>query len=162
MRKKLSLCTLRKRETRSVWCGFQDATTHSLTFILQASFLNKVSICRRLGVKTGAERRPPPGIQAQRPAPAPHARHDRSMARSSLVSRPIFEEKFIVLADASNVQGCHLGCQWPKCIVLLNKVELKVRWRRWQSMLSSRNVSNYNAFGEDKERWRHPKVRSAL
>ena len=30
--------------------------------------------------------------------PAPHARHDRSMARSSLVARPIFREKSIVLA----------------------------------------------------------------
>ena len=45
---------------------------------------------RRLGVKTGAERRPPPGIQAQHLAPAPHAshaRHDRSMARNRLVAR---------------------------------------------------------------------------
>ena len=43
----------------------------------------------RLGVKIGAERRPPPGIQAQHPAPAPHAshaRHDRSMARNRLVA----------------------------------------------------------------------------
>ena len=41
-------------------------------------------------MKTGAERRPPPGIQAQHPAPAPHAshaRHDRSMARNRLVAR---------------------------------------------------------------------------
>ena len=41
-------------------------------------------------MKTGAERRPPPGIQAQLPAPAPHAshaRHDRSMARNRLVSK---------------------------------------------------------------------------
>ena len=30
---------------------------------------------RRLGVENGAERRPPPGIQAQRPAPA-HRTHD--------------------------------------------------------------------------------------
>ena len=37
---------------------------------------------RRLGLETGAVRRPPPGIQAQHPAPAPHARHDRSMARN--------------------------------------------------------------------------------
>ena len=45
---------------------------------------------RRLGVKTGAKRRPPPGIQAQHPAPAPHAshaRHDRSMARNRLAAR---------------------------------------------------------------------------
>ena len=51
----------------------------------QSHFLN-----RRLGVRTGAERRPPPGIQAQHPAPAPHAshaRHDRSMARNRLVAR---------------------------------------------------------------------------
>ena len=37
-----------------------------------------------VGGGNGAERRPPPGIQAQHPAPAPHAshaRHDRSMAR---------------------------------------------------------------------------------
>ena len=41
-------------------------------------------------MKTGAERRPPPGIQAQHPAPAPHAshaRHDRSMARNRLAAR---------------------------------------------------------------------------
>ena len=31
-------------------------------------------------------------------APAPHARHDRSMARSGLVARMIFEEKFPVVA----------------------------------------------------------------
>ena len=30
---------------------------------------------------------PTPGIQAQHPAPAPHARHDRSMARNRLVAR---------------------------------------------------------------------------
>ena len=41
------------------------------------------------GGKTGAERRPPPGIQAH--APTPHARHDRSMARSVSVARPSFE-----------------------------------------------------------------------
>ena len=31
---------------------------------------------------------PRPGIQAQHPAPAPHARHDRSMARNRLAARP--------------------------------------------------------------------------
>ena len=69
---------------------------------------------RRLGVKTGAQRRPPPGIQAQRPAPAPHARHDRSMARSRSVARPIFEKSIPSWeASASNVhslQGCF---PWP-------------------------------------------------
>ena len=43
-----------------------------------------------VGGGNGAERRPPPGIQAQHPAPAPHAshaRHDRSMARNRLAAR---------------------------------------------------------------------------
>ena len=65
---------------------------------------------RKLGVKTGAERRPQPGIQAQRPAPAPHARHDRSMARSRSVARPISRILApLRVAAASNVhwlQGC--------------------------------------------------------
>ena len=46
--------------------------------------LRRTGIISEVGVKDGAERRPPPGIQAQHPAPAPHAshaRHDRSMAR---------------------------------------------------------------------------------
>ena len=41
-------------------------------------------------MENGAERRPPTGIQAQHPAPAPHAshaRHDRSMARNRLAAR---------------------------------------------------------------------------
>ena len=44
-----------------------------------------------VGVGNGAERSLPPGIQAQHPAPAPHAshaRHDRLMARNRLVARP--------------------------------------------------------------------------
>ena len=48
-------------------------------------------IDRRLGSENGAERSPQPGIQAQHPAPAPHAphaRHDRSMARNRLAARP--------------------------------------------------------------------------
>ena len=43
-------------------------------------------------------------------APAPHARHDRSMARSRSVGRPIFEKCFpLAPTPASNVhslQGC--------------------------------------------------------
>ena len=46
----------------------------------------------------------------------------------------------------------HLMCQWPLCIVLLFKAEDVERSRRDDSMLSSRNASNYNAFGEMKER----------
>ena len=59
--------------------------------IFVISYASCMVAYRRLVVKTGAERRPPPGIQAQHPAPAPHAshaRHDRSMARKILVARP--------------------------------------------------------------------------
>ena len=39
------------------------------------------------------------------PAPAPHARHDRSMARSRLVARPILEKSMAMCpTHASNVQ----------------------------------------------------------
>ena len=57
-------------------------------------------------------------------APAPHARHDRSMTRSSFVARVIFEEKS---------GGMVARVQRPRvfisgvCIVLLYKVEDAVR-----------------------------------
>ena len=85
--------------------------------------IHNVYICiyRRLGVLTGAERMPPPGIQAQRPrtrtAPhARHARHDRSMARSSLVARMIFEEMSSV--PAARVQR-------PICLTLFSATLMK-------------------------------------
>ena len=63
-------------------------------------------------MKTGAERRPQPGIQAQRPAPAPHARHDRSMARSRSVAKPIFEKGIAFRATpASNVHSLQGFCR---------------------------------------------------
>ena len=60
--------------------------------------LTLISKNQRLGVKDGSEAGVPrPGIQAQRPEPAPHAshaRHDRSMARDDSGGRveswPIF------------------------------------------------------------------------
>ena len=59
-----------------------------LVFSLDVKFQN---VNRRLGVKDGSEAGVP--NRESKPsahAPAPHARHDRSMARSISVARPIF------------------------------------------------------------------------
>ena len=82
-------------------------------------------------------------------APAPHARHDRSMARSSLVARPILGEMSVLATP--RVQR-PIGIISGVCIVLLLKVESMESPRRGQRMSSSRNASNYNAFGEITER----------
>ena len=69
---------------------FIDATCHcksDLGFLRNRTGSHRVE--SQVG-GNGAERRPPPGIQAQHPAPAPHAshaRHDGSMARSISVAR---------------------------------------------------------------------------
>jgi len=66
-----------------------------------------------VGGENGAERRPPPGNQAQRPAPAPHARHDRSMARNRSVARPISEKSLpLVVPLASNVHWRKISFCW--------------------------------------------------
>ena len=82
-------------------------------------------------------------------APAPHARCDRSMARSSLVATQILEEKFNVVGQ--RVQRPR-GFISPTSIVFNSKGEDMESSRRGQGMLSSRNASNCNDFFEMKDR----------
>ena len=68
------------------------------TDILIKRFLfGACSVYRRLGVKTERSGDPHRESKPSAHAPAPHARHDRSMARSCLVARMIFEEKCYVV-----------------------------------------------------------------
>ena len=82
-------------------------------------------------MKTGAERRPPPGIQAQHPAPAPHAshaRHDRSMARDRLAAR-------------AKVVGLHF-------LPRVSRNDVPRQWRA-SSLNSFILARNYNGFLQD-------------
>ena len=68
-------------------------------------------------MENAAERRPPPGIQAQHPAPAPHAshaRHDRSMARNRLVARAKVGGKYFSQChgNLSRGNGESMGAFW--------------------------------------------------
>ena len=69
----------------------------SFSLVLSVSQSDVAARDRRLGVvNRSAADAPHRESKPSAHAPAPHARHDRSMARSCLVARMIFEEKFIV------------------------------------------------------------------
>ena len=94
-------CCLRNLEINGFSTGVCNYVKPKIRFPLK---LKAIEEPLKLLSEVGGESRneveaPQPGIQAQRPrprharhAPAPHARHDRSMARSCFVSRMIFEE----------------------------------------------------------------------
>ena len=92
-----SCCTPLWKSSSGVWNHPLDEM-HRQTPVCS---LGTASLCsnypsnRRLGVvnRSGADA-PHRESKPSAHAPAPHARHDRSMARSCLVARMIFEEKY--------------------------------------------------------------------
>ena len=105
-----------------------------------------------MGVKTGAKRECP--NRESKPsahAPAPHARHDRSMARNRLVAKPILEN-FLSLrvAPASNAQLYSSMC----LLILARKIgfvklieKLMAFW-----LINVRNKKHFSKIGLATER----------
>ena len=94
---------------------------------------------------------PPPGIQAQRPRTRT-ARTTRQINGAIVVGlqADFWRKVYRPGPTRPTSNRLHLMCQWPLCIVLLNKVALK----KYHGEAKAINDSNYNGSDEAKERLR--------
>ena len=96
---------------------------------------------------------PPPGIQAQRPCTRTAREHNKTMARWSLLARPIWKEK-------SSLAGCRVQrAIGVKCVVSgYHVLFCHSKLSPWQAQgevnacCRARNEIHRNAFVEVKER----------
>ena len=85
-------CACFSKHDPMFWESFRCCSKNGLTLFADGTALGIQNLSNSLKFRSevgGSKPNVPrPGIQAQHPAPAPHARHDRSMDRNPLAAKP--------------------------------------------------------------------------